>query len=302
MVLHKDSGLIEHKRFYELPAFLKAGDTLVINNTKVTPARLIGKDKKTREVLLVNELNPAIWEVLIKPHRGLRPNEEIVFEGGNLSARINSKTREGTYIIEFSTDKGIFNKGYMPLPPYIKRNYTDQSSLHQMDRMRYQTVYAKHPGAIAAPTAGMHFTEDLLGKIRLKEVNISPITLHVGWGTFKPVRADNITDHKMLPEQFCIPKSTAEKIEKAKRVIAVGTTTVRCLETGTVSGYTNLFIYPPYKFKVVNALITNFHLPKSTLLMLASAFAGRDFIMEAYAEAIKHRYRFYSYGDAMLIL
>lgn len=298
MVLDRRSGKIKHRKFYELPAYLKQGDLLAINDTKVIQARLIG----TREILLIKQLKSGQWEVLIKPQRGLKIGGEITFDGNPVTAKVNSRTGDGTYIIKFSKDQQIFDAGYAPLPPYIKRDYTNPSSLHQLDRIRYQTVYAKNPGAIAAPTAGMHFTEELLEKIKDQGITVAPLTLHVGWGTFRPVRAEYVANHRMLPEWFSIPNTTASAIKKAKRIIAVGTTTVRALETGATSGYTDLFIYPPYKFKVVDALITNFHLPKSTLIMLVSAFAGKDLLMEAYQEAIRQKYRFYSYGDAMLIL
>lgn len=309
MVLHKDRGTIEHRKFYELPTYLATGDILVMNDTKVTPSRLIGhspfqqkgQDKRSREILLIKKIDNNKWETLIKSSRGLNLNENIIFDEGRIKAKINSKTNNGTFILEFSSCEKLFDLGYMPLPPYIKRDYKEKS-IHKLDKIRYQTVYAKNPGAIAAPTAGLHFTKELLENIKSQGIIAATVTLHVGWGTFKSVRTENIKDHEMLPEWFSIPEYTFWDIKKAKRVIAVGTTTVRAIETDSSSGYTNLFIYPSYKFKNTNALITNFHLPKSTLLMLVSAFAGRDFIMEAYNEAIKHKYRFYSYGDAMLIL
>lgn len=295
MVINRDSGSIEHKHFHDLPDYLKAEDLLVINNTKVIRARLIG----SREVLLINKLRYKTWESMVKPQKGLKIGDKIYFNNNLIQAKVCSKTEEGTYILEFSNDDNILNIGYMPLPPYIKRDYKKPHSIHRMDSTRYQTVYAEKEGAIAAPTAGMHFTHELLAKIKCP---IAPITLHVGWGTFKPIRTKYIKDHRMLPEWFSIPQETAYAIKKAKRIVAVGTTTVRALETGTKSGYTNLFIHPGYKFKTVDALITNFHLPKSTLLMLVCAFAGRNLIINAYNEAVKHKYRFYSYGDAMLIL
>lgn len=300
MVLYRDSGKIIHKRFYEIVEFLGPGDVLVINNTKVIPARIFGRDTKTREVLLIKEVEPLAWETFIKPQRGLRIGEELVFD--SVKAKVERRTNDGTYILQFSDRIPFNNIGYAPLPPYIKRDYK-RTNLHGYDKTRYQTVYAKDPGAIAAPTAGMHFTEELLEKIRSKGVVIAPITLHVGIGTFRPVRSEYVEGHKMHPEWFYIPEETTRAIKNARRIIAVGTTTVRTLETGIEgSGYTNLFIYPPFRFKTVDALITNFHLPKSTLLMLVSAFCGREFIMKAYEEAIRQGYRFYSYGDAMLIL
>lgn len=300
MVLDRNRGSILHRRFYEIADFLESGDVLVVNDTKVIPARIFGKDTKTREVLLIKEVEPLTWKTLIKPHRGLRLGEELVFD--SIKGRVIKRTEEGMYIIQFSSPPPIDEIGYAPLPPYIKRDYK-RTNLHRYDKTRYQTIYAKDPGAIAAPTAGMHFTEELLEKIKGKGVVIAPITLHVGIGTFRPVRSLYVEDHKMHPEWFYIPEETTGAIKNAKRIIAVGTTTVRALETCIKgSGYTELFIYPPYRFKVVDALITNFHLPKSTLLMLVSAFCGREFIMKAYEEAIRQGYRFYSYGDAMLIL
>lgn len=310
MVLSREKGTILHKYFRDFIDLLAYGDVLVVNNTRVIPARIFGSDKKTREILLIKEKEPLVWEIFIKPQRGLKIGEELVF--GNIKGRINERTRDSTYIIKFSKELPLSSIGYAPLPPYIKRDYK-KPYLHEYDKSRYQTVYAKNPGAIAAPTAGLHFTEELLEKIRGKGITIAPITLHVGIGTFRPVRTENIEEHKMHPEWFNIPAETTKAIKNAKfirrslgvggRVIAVGTTTARTLETTIEgSGYTNLFIYPPYKFKVVDALITNFHLPKSTLLILVSAFAGRELIMKAYEEAIRHNYRFYSYGDAMLIL
>lgn len=300
MVLFKDTGEILHKKFYEIIDFLKSGDVLLINDTKVIPARIFGKDKKTRAILLIKEVAPLVWETFIKPQRGLRIGEELVFD--SVKGTVSQRTNDGTYILQFS-ERILFNNiGYAPLPPYIKRDYK-KPELHDYDKLRYQTVYAKNPGAIAAPTAGMHFTEEVLGKIKNKGVVIAPITLHVGIGTFRPVRALYVEGHRMLPEWFYIPEETTKAIKKAKRVIAVGTTTARTLETAIEgSGFTNLFIYPPYKFKEIDALITNFHLPKSTLLMLVSAFGGRQLILKAYEEAIRLGYRFYSYGDAMLIL
>lgn len=288
------------KYFCNIIDFLESSDVLVVNDTKVVPARIFGSDKRIREILLIKEIEPLMWETFIKPQRGLEIGEELTFN--STTAIVSQRTENGTYILRFSNKLPLSSIGYAPLPPYIKRDYK-KPNLHEYDKSRYQTVYAKNPGAIAAPTAGLHFTEELLEKIRNKGVTIAPITLHVGIGTFRPVRTENIEDHWMHPEWFNIPEETTKAIKNAKRVIAVGTTTARALETTIEgSGYTDLFIYPPYRFKVVDTLITNFHLPKSTLLMLVSAFAGRELIMKAYEEAIRHRYRFYSYGDAMLIL
>lgn len=300
LILDRKTGHIVHTKFYEIIDCLQPGDILVVNNTKVIPAKIFGKDSRTREILLIRENEPLLWEIFIKPQRGLKIGEELVFD--SVKGKIKERTRDATYIIQFSKELPLSSIGYAPLPPYVKRDY-EKPDLHDYDKNRYQTVYAKNPGAIAAPTAGLHFTEELLERIKDKGVAIAPITLHAGIGTFRPVRAENIEDHQMHPEWFNIPKETTKVIKNAKRIIAVGTTTARALET-TVEGpgYTNLFIYPPYKFKVVDALITNFHLPRSTLIMLVSAFAGRELIMKAYQEAIEHKYRFYSYGDAMLIL
>lgn len=302
MVLDRKSGAICHKKFFEIADFLNSGDVLVINDTKVIPARIFGQDKKVREILLIREIEPLVWEVFIKPQRGLIIKDRLTFNNGSLTATLDNRTNNGTFILRFSGELPLSSIGYAPLPPYIKRDYT-KKDIHDYDKIRYQTIYAKNPGAIAAPTAGLHFTEELLGKIKNKGIIVTPINLQVGIGTFRPVRTEYIKDHKMYAEYYSIPEETTKVLKNAKRVIAVGTTTVRALETSIEgSGYTNLFIYPPYEFKVVKALITNFHLPKSTLLMLVSAFAGRDFIMKAYEEAIRNKYRFYSYGDAMLIL
>lgn len=317
LVLDRKSNEISHKRFYEIIDFLNPGDVLIINDTKVIPARIFGKDKRIREILLIKEVEPLVWETFIKPQRGLNIGEELVFN--STKGIVRQRTNDGTYILHFSDRVPFTNIGFAPLPPYIKRNYCKlnppltralhasplmgERDIHEYDKIRYQTVYAKNPGAIAAPTAGMHFTEELLEKIKSKGVIIAPLTLHVGIGTFRPVRTEYIKDHEMRAEYYNIPGETTRAIKNAKRVIAVGTTTVRALETNIEgSGYTNLFIYPPYEFKAVNGLITNFHLPKSTLLMLVSAFAGKELITKAYEEAIQHKYRFYSYGDAMLIL
>lgn len=302
MILDRADGKILHKKFYEIADFLEQGDVLVVNDTKVIPARIFGKDKKKREILLINQVSPVLWEVFVKPQRGLKLGEDLFFNGNSIYGKILQRTEKGMYLAEFSEELPLSDIGYAPLPPYIKRDYS-KSEMHEYDKIRYQTVYSKNPGAIAAPTAGLHFTEELIAKIKSKGVAITSITLHVGIGTFRPVRAENIENHKMHSEWFNIPEETTELLKSAKRVIAVGTTSARSLETtieGT--GYTNLFIYPPYRFKVIDGLITNFHLPKSTLLMLVSAFAGRELIMKAYEEAIRERYRFFSYGDAMMIV
>jgi len=304
MVVERTSGIFSHRDFHNIIEYLEEGDLLVVNDTKVIPARIFtsAEDKKKREILLIKEIAPFTWETFVKPQRGLNIGDSLTFADDGLTAKVNERTPGGTYILFFSKQPPLDKIGFAPLPPYIKRDYT-KPDLHDYDKERYQTVYANSPGAIAAPTAGLHFTPELLEKIKTKGIKTASITLHVGIGTFRPVRADDVEDHTMLPEWFSIPEETTNLIKTAKRVIAVGTTTVRTLETSIEgSGYTNKFIYPPHEFKVVDALITNFHLPKSTLLMLISAFAGRELIMKAYKKAIETGYKFYSYGDAMLIL
>lgn len=312
MHLDRESGAIEHKVFSDIVDYLNPGDCLVINDTKVIPARLIGAKKDTGaaiEVLLLKRIDADSWECLVKPGKKARPGAVISFGNGLLTGEIVDVVEEGNRIIRFNYD-GIFEEildklGQMPLPPYITHELKDKN--------RYQTVYAKHEGSAAAPTAGLHFTPELLGKIRAKGVEIASVTLHVGLGTFRPVKVENITEHVMHSEYYCIEQSEADKInrarEKGHRVIAVGTTSCRTLESAgddngrisAKSGDTSIFIYPGYKFKMVDCLITNFHLPESTLLMLISALAGRDNVMSAYEEAVKERYRFFSFGDAMFI-
>ena len=313
LVLDKMTGAREHRIFREIPELLESGDCLVINNTKVIPARLIGSRESggTVEVLLLKRI-PGMensWETLVKPGKKARIGTKIVFGGGLLTGEVTDIIEEGNRIVRFSFD-GIFEEildklGQMPLPPYITHELKDKN--------RYQTVYAKYDGSAAAPTAGLHFTKELLEQIREKGVDIAEITLHVGLGTFRPVKADKVEEHHMHSEFWQIGEEAAAKINAAKargrRVIAVGTTSCRTLESaakedGTVeagSGWTDIFIYPGYRFKCIDALITNFHLPKSTLVMLVSALAGRENILSAYAEAIRERYRFFSFGDAMFI-
>ena len=313
LVLDKMTGAREHRIFREIPELLEPGDCLVINNTKVIPARLIGSRESggTVEVLLLKRI-PGMensWETLVKPGKKARIGTKIVFGGGLLTGEVTDIIEEGNRIVRFSFD-GIFEEildklGQMPLPPYITHELKDKN--------RYQTVYAKYDGSAAAPTAGLHFTKELLEQIREKGVDIAEITLHVGLGTFRPVKADKVEEHHMHSEFWQIGEEAAAKINAAKargrRVIAVGTTSCRTLESaakedGTVeagSGWTDIFIYPGYRFKCIDALITNFHLPKSTLVMLVSALAGRENILSAYAEAIRERYRFFSFGDAMFI-
>ena len=310
LVLERQSGALEHKRFYELTDYLEPGDTLVFNNTRVIPARLIGTRADTGgkvEVFLLNRLNDTDWETLVKPGKRARPGMTITF-GDELGCEIVDTTDFGGRVVRFSFD-GLFETildmlGETPLPPYIHERLSDSE--------RYQTVYATQRGSAAAPTAGLHFTPPLLERIAAKGIHLAYVTLHVGLGTFRPVSAENITDHVMHREFYTIPEATARIVNETRargnRVIAVGTTSVRTLETvgqsGEVqagSGYTNIFIYPGYRFRIVDGLITNFHLPESTLLMLVSAFAGREQVLGAYETAIKEEYRFFSFGDAMLI-
>ncbi|MGN0374294.1 MAG: tRNA preQ1(34) S-adenosylmethionine ribosyltransferase-isomerase QueA [Butyrivibrio sp.] len=312
MVLDGKTGEIEHRIFSDITEYLNPGDCLVINDTKVIPARLMGCKEETGaviEVLLLRRRGNDSWECLVKPGKKARPGTVINFGDGLLKGEITDIADEGNRIIKF-TYEGIFEEildrlGQMPLPPYISHELKDKN--------RYQTVYAKNEGSAAAPTAGLHFTRDLLGKIKEKGVEIASVTLHVGLGTFRPVKVDNVEEHHMHSEYFCIEQKEADKINRAKagghRVIAVGTTSCRTLESAVnpsgiipaSCGETDIFIYPGYKFKAIDCLITNFHLPESTLLMLVSALAGRDNIMKAYAEAVKEKYRFFSFGDAMFI-
>ena len=322
MVLDRKSKTIENKIFKDIINYLEPGDCLVRNNTKVIPARLYGVKEETGahvEFLLLHRIEGDTWEVMVKPGRKLMPGAKVIFGEGVLEnkespkvllkAEILEKLEGGSRKVKFKYD-GIFNEilneiGLMPLPPYIHEKLKEKD--------RYQTVYAKYEGSAAAPTAGLHFTEELLKQIQAKGVEIANVTLHVGIGTFRPVKVENVEEHDMHSEHFYIKKEDAEKINKAKReghrVIAVGTTSCRVLETigdenGIVKeteGDTSIFIYPGYKFKCLDCLITNFHLPESTLIMLVSALAGKDFIMKAYNEAVKEKYRFFSFGDAMFI-
>ena len=311
MTLHKSTGAIEHKNFKDIVDCLKAGDCLVINDTKVIPARLTGRrDTGARvEALLLTRRSEYEWEALTKPGKKTRPGDVVIFGNGELTGRVTQVTEDGKRLLTFAYD-GIFESildklGKTPLPPYITEELSEKD--------RYQTVYAEHEGSAAAPTAGLHFTEDLLNRIASKGVYIARLTLHVGLGTFRPVKSGDIGDHKMHAEYYNIAGSQAEIINRAKqaggRVISVGTTSCRTLEsvageTGYVragSGWTDIFICPGYRFRITDALITNFHLPESTLLMLVSALAGREHIMRAYDEAISNNYRFFSFGDAMFI-
>lgn len=313
LVLNKTTGEIRHQSFKNIVDYLHPGDCLVINDTKVIPARLYGVKKETNakiELLLLKRRENDIWETLVKPGKKARPGTEICFGEGLLTGTVLDTVDDGNRLIQFHY-QGIFEEildqlGQMPLPPYIT---------HQLrDKNRYQTVYAKHEGSAAAPTAGLHFTQKLLDEIEAMGVSIARVTLHVGLGTFRPVKVENVLDHHMHSEFYRIEQSEADKINQAKargcRVICVGTTSCRTIESAALdngevpakSGWTDIFIYPGYTFKVLDALITNFHLPESTLVMLVSALAGREHVLCAYQEAIHERYRFFSFGDAMLII
>lgn len=313
MVLHRETGELEHKHFYDVIDYLNPGDCLVVNNTKVIPARLMGVKEETGasiEVLLLKRKEEKVWETLVKPGKKARVGARISFGDGLLVGEVIDVVEEGNRLIRFEYD-GIFEEildrlGQMPLPPYIT---------HQLqDKNRYQTVYAKYDGSAAAPTAGLHFTEELLQKIQDKGVRIAKVTLHVGLGTFRPVKEENVLDHHMHSEFYIVDEEAAKIINETKanggRVISVGTTSTRTLETvaepdGHIpvkSGWTDIFIYPGYRFKAVDCLITNFHLPESTLIMLVSALADRETILHAYKTAVEEKYRFFSFGDAMLIL
>ncbi|MDO5018259.1 MAG: tRNA preQ1(34) S-adenosylmethionine ribosyltransferase-isomerase QueA [Lagierella massiliensis] len=312
LVMGKNSGNITHKRFYDIVDYLNPGDVLVLNDTRVIPARLFGNRKGKHEkieVLLVKRGKDDIWECLVKPGKKMKLGAEIEFGEGLLKGEVININEEGNRFIKFYY-KGIFEEildklGTMPLPPYITEKLED--------KQRYQTVYSKHDGSSAAPTAGLHFTNELLDKIRKKGVNVEFITLHVGLGTFRPVKVDNVNEHKMHSEMYIMPKKTADAINEAKKyghdVVAVGTTCIRTIESvaqkhGCIredSGWTDIFIYPGFEYRVVDSLITNFHLPKSTLLMLVSAFSTKENIFNAYEIAQNKGYRFFSFGDAMLI-
>ncbi len=313
LVLDRKTGAVEHHTFREITNYVRSGDCLVLNNTKVIPARLMGVKEDTGaaiEVLLLKRRDNDVWETLVKPGKKARPGAKIVFGDGCLRAEVLDVEEEGNRLIRFDYE-GIFEEvldrlGEMPLPPYITHKLQDKN--------RYQTVYAKYEGSAAAPTAGLHFTEELLAQIEEMGVNIAYVTLHVGLGTFRPVKADNILEHHMHSEHYEVTPETAELINRTKesgrRVICVGTTSCRTVESaadesGRVQpgcGDTEIFIYPGYRFKVLDCLITNFHLPESTLVMLVSALAGRENVLAAYREAVEERYRFFSFGDAMLVI
>ena len=312
LILDKKTGEIEHKKFYDIIDYLNPGDVLVLNDTKVIPARLFGIKNDTNahiEILLLKEKNENKWECLVKPAKRVKIGTVISFGDGLLKAKCIDTLDEGIRVFEFIYE-GVFYEildklGTMPLPPYIKEKLEDKD--------RYQTVYAKNIGSAAAPTAGLHFTRDLLNKIKKKNITICYITLHVGLGTFRPVNVDDVTKHKMHSEYYSMSREVADILNNAKkhkrRIVAVGTTTTRTLETimtkynefKCCSGFTDIFIYPGYKFKAISALITNFHLPKSTLLMLVSALSSKDIILNTYKEAVNMKYRFFSFGDAMFI-
>jgi S-adenosylmethionine:tRNA ribosyltransferase-isomerase len=315
MVLHRETGEIIHSLFTEFPSYFRKDDILVLNTTKVIPARVYGKKEgKDIEFLFLKECKKGLWEVLCRPAKKIRLGDIITFSGG-FQGKIAGIAPEGRRTIQFASSDILLKLkkiGFAPLPPYIKRK-SKNSGLRMLDLERYQTVFAKKEGAIAAPTAGLHFVPNILEKITAKGVKIARITLDVGLATFQPVRVKKIEDHQMLEENFSISSSAAKAINTAKKesksVTAVGTTSVRALESAFREGKihpgkatTQLFIYPGYRFKAVDRLLTNFHLPRSTLMMMISAFAGLDFIKKAYKEAVRQKYRFYSYGDCMLIL
>lgn len=320
MVLNRKNKSIEHRSVSDLPDFYNEGDVMVVNDTKVFPARLYGNKEKTGariEVFLLRELNPEsrLWDVIVDPARKIRIGNKLYFENGLIAEVIDNTTSRGRTIrfVFEGNNSELYTKideiGQTPLPPYIKRD------VEPADRTRYQTIFAEHRGAVAAPTAGLHFTRELIDKLRDKGVELRPITLHVGLGTFRPVEVEDLTKHRMDSENFSIGQATADAVNRAlaseaNTVTAVGTTVVRAIESSLSaaytlkadSGWTDKFIYPPYEFRITERLLTNFHMPKSTLLMLAAAFAGYDFIFEAYEEAIKEKYRLFSFGDAMLIV
>ena len=312
MVLDKNTGEVAHKHFYDIADMIGEGDCLILNDTKVLPARLYGIKEETGaavEFLLLHKHTLDTWEVILKPGRRAKPGARFTFGNGELKAEILDIINEGNRLVRFEYE-GVFEEvldrlGEMPLPPYITKKLEDKN--------RYQTVYAKNPGSAAAPTAGLHFTPELLEKIRARGVKIGYVTLHVGLGTFRPVKVDDINEHKMHSEFYVLPEETAKLVNETKaaggRVISVGTTATRTLETAgmeglplkAMTGWTDIFIYPGKQFNVIDALITNFHLPESTLIMLVSALAGREHVMAAYEEAVRERYRFFSFGDAMFI-
>lgn len=320
MVIHRSTGVIEHRHFRDLPEYMNAGDCVVLNDTKVFPARLIGKKEKTEadiEVFLLRELQPEnkLWDVLVEPARKIRIGNKLYFDEDLVAEVVDNTTSRGR-TVRFLFDgpnielyKTLDKIGEMPLPPYVER------ASEEGDKQRYQTVYARERGAVAAPTAGMHFTNDLLGALKGKGVHLAPVTLHIGWGTFRQVEVEDLTKHRMDSENYYITPDSADAINavldrKKNKVVVCGTSTVRALETSITAsghlkpsyGWTDKFIYPPYEFKITEGLITNFHQPESTLLMLVAAFCDFELLMNAYKEAAELDYGFYSFGDAMLIL
>ena len=313
LVLDKRTGAVSHHGFREIGEFLRPGDSLVLNDTKVIPARLLGEREGTGahvELLLLKRRSGDVWETLVRPGKKCRPGTRLTFGDGLLKAEILDTVEEGNRLVRFDYE-GIFEEvldrlGEMPLPPYITHKL--------QDRNRYQTVYAKHEGSAAAPTAGLHFTKELLGRLEGKGIGIAYVTLHVGLGTFRPVKEENVLEHHMHTEHYQVSREAADTINRTKaqggRIVCVGTTSCRTLESAAgedglvrpCSGDTDIFIYPGYRFRVLDALITNFHLPESTLIMLVSALAGREHVLAAYEEAVRERYRFFSFGDAMLIV
>ena len=313
LVMDRFTGEMEHRHFYDIVDYLRPGDLLVINDSRVLPARLYGVKEDTgahMELLLLEQKGNQVWECLAKPGKKAKPGTKLIFGNGLLTGEVVEVKEDGNRMVQFTCDGNFYSVldqiGQMPLPPYITEKLQDKE--------RYQTVYSKELGSAAAPTAGLHFTPELMDKIRAMGVDFASVTLHVGLGTFRPVKAEEVTDHKMHSEHCLLPQETADKILKTKanggRVIAVGTTSCRTLEsvatfTGQIQpweGYTDIFIYPGYEFKVLDGLITNCHLPESTLIMLVSAFAGREHILHAYEEAVKREYRFFSFGDACLFI
>lgn len=313
LVLNRQTGQLQHKHFYDIIDYLEEGDALILNDSRVLPARIYGIKDQTDvpvEFLLLESKGLNTWEVMVRPGRRLKPGASVTFGGGLLKANILQVLEGGNRLVEFFCEENLFavleKIGQMPLPPYITQKLEDKE--------RYQTVYSKELGSAAAPTAGLHFTPELLQKIQAKGVRLGYVTLHVGLGTFRPVKVDEITEHKMHSEHYSMPKETADLINQTrkngKRVIAVGTTSCRTLESVPLvdakvqpcEGYTNIFIYPGYQFNLLNGLVTNFHLPESTLIMLVSAFAGYHTTMQAYKTAVEERYRFFSFGDAMLVV
>ena len=318
LVVHRQSGMLEHRHFYEIPQYLRSGDLLVVNNTRVIPARVFGRKPGTGgkvEFLLLEETRPGTWDVLLHAARRPKVGARMTLGEGQAVAILLSDGEKGRATIQIECSRPwleiLEEIGVPPLPPYIKRPDVEY---RKEDTERYQTVYAKYPGAVAAPTAGLHFTEEIFQTLEKQGVGREEVTLHVGLGTFRPVEVENVEDHRMEPERYAVSEETARRIAETKaaggRVVAVGSTSVRTLESvaaehGRVvrcSGRSSLFIHPPYSFKVVDAMLTNFHLPQSTLIMMICALAGRELILRAYEEAVKEKYRFYSYGDCMLIL